>query len=326
MHIRELIRLNGRRTAILIGSRPGSEYVGVGDRQALMNLDDKLRCVHAFVARHDPDIIFTIAGLTCESESMGAQYEVGDFGQPILRRSPLSQTISAGELRSAPLESSPMCVGVIDSIRELSRFYPEKIVAATITSPLSTAGQLLGLERMLLLSIEHPAALRAILEVLTTRVIEFIQAQVEAGARYVSVNEPSGSWLSPGSFREICLPFLQEIFKTVTLPNHLHVCGNVNRHLDALRETGAQAISVDSMVDLKAAARVFAPDIVACGHIDTTGVLHRGTPAEVARATAQMLDTMRGLDNYIPATSCGIPRTTPPENLNAFLNVVRSGD
>jgi MtaA/CmuA family methyltransferase len=324
MHTRELIRINQRATALLIGSRPGSEYAGVNDRQALLDREAKLCAVRAFVDRHDPDIIFTIAGMTCEAESMGAEYETGDYGQPILRRSPLSQSISASELHCAPLKSSPLCTSVIDSLRDLAASYPRKIVGTTLTGPLSIAGQLLGMERMLLLSVEHPAALRAILRVLTGRVMEFMGAQIGAGARYVSINEPAGSLLSPGGFREICLPFLKEIFAAITLPNHLHICGHVQNHLRVLRETGAHAISIDSCVDLQTAGRIFAPDIVTLGHIDCTGALLRGTPAEVAEETRTMLARMAEIKNYIPATSCGLPRATPAANIQAFLDVVRS--
>jgi uroporphyrinogen-III decarboxylase len=114
--------------------------------------------------------------------------------------------------------------------------------------------------------------------------------------------------LSPDSFCDICLPFLREIFDAITLPNHLHICGHVNKHLSVLRETGAHAISIDACVDLEAAARIFAPNTVALGHIDCTGVLLRGSPAEVAKTTVLMLNAMSGFDNYI----------------QAFLDVVRS--
>jgi MtaA/CmuA family methyltransferase len=315
--------LAGGRAAILIGSRPGAEYAGINDRQALLDTEAKVRAVRSFVDRHDPDIVFTIAGMTCEAESMGACYEINDYGQPILRRSPLWNSLSAEELRPAPLKSSPLCTGVIDSLRALAQAYPSKLVGATLTGPVSIAGQLLGLERMLLLSIEHPPALRAILRVLTTRVIEFMEAQVAAGARYVSINEPSGSLLSPESFREICLPFLREILSATDLPNHLHICGHVRRHLDILATTGAQAVSIDACVRLKDAGQAFGQGVFALGNIDCTGVLLRGSPSEVTRATRQMLSSMKGISSYIPATSCGLPRATPADNIQAFLDAVR---
>jgi uroporphyrinogen decarboxylase len=324
VHTRELIRINDRRAAILIGSRPGAEYAGVSDRDAVLDLAGKLRAVQAFVDRHDPDVVFTIAGVIAEAESLGARYGFREDGQPTLVRSPLTEAVEAAALRPDPLESSPLCAGVIASLGELSRLYPRKIVGATLMGPVSVAGQLLGVERMLVLSIEDPAGLRAILRVTAARVREYMEAQVAAGARYIAVNEPSGSLLSPESFRLNCLPFLKEMFAAVTLPHHLHICGHTHRHLGLMKESGAQAISIDSCVDICAAGSVFAPETVTLGNLDSAGVLLRGSPAEVTRAATFMMDAMAGIDEYIPGTSCAIPRATPAANIDAFLSVVRS--
>jgi uroporphyrinogen decarboxylase len=324
MHTRELVRIDGRRSAILIGSRPGAEYAGVSDRDALLDLPSKIRAVRAFVDRHDPDVILTIAGVMNEAESLGARYQFSDAGQPTLLFSPLSETSDADALHPAPLGDSPLCAGVIDSVRELARLYPRKIVGASLLGPVSVAGQLLGVERMLVLSIENPVRLRALLHVLLERVLEFMQAQVAAGARYLSISEPSGSLLSPESFSENCLPFLKELFAAVTVPHHLHICGQTKNHLEKMKESGAQAISIDACVDISAAGRAFAPQCVTLGNIDSAGVFLRGTPGEVARATATMMDAMADIEEYIPATSCGFPRATPAANIDAFLETVRS--
>ena len=324
LHTRELIRMNGRRTTILIGCRPGAEYAGISDRDALLDSASKVRAVQAFVDRHDPDVIFTIAGVLNEAESLGARYQFSDTGQATLLSSPLSGVERGDAFHPAPLGSSPLCAAVIGSLRELVRLYPRKTVGATLLGPLSVAGQLLGVERMLVLSIENPAGLRGMLAVILDRVMEFMHAQVAAGARYLSISEPSGSLLSPASFRENCLPFLKELFASVTLPHHLHICGQTRRHLSLLKETGAQAISIDACVDLAAAGRIFGPETITLGNIESAGVLLRGSPAEVARAAAVMMDSMAGIAEYIPATSCGIPRATPAANIDAFLDVVRS--
>jgi uroporphyrinogen decarboxylase len=283
-----------------------------------------VRAVQAFVQRHDPDVVVTIAGVLNEAESLGARYQFSDSGQPTLLFSPLSGELDAGVLRPLSLGSSRLCTGVVDSIRELARLYPRKIVGATLLGPVSIAGQLMGVERMLILSMENPAGLRSILRVILLKVMEFMQAQVAAGARYLCISEPSGSLLSPDSFRENCLPSLKELFAAVTLPHHLHICGQTHRHLALLKETGAQAISIDACVDITAAGRTFAPQCVTLGNIDSAGVFLRGTPGEVASATTVMMDSMAGVDEYIPATSCGFPRATPAANIDAFLEVVRA--
>ena len=319
----ELIERSSRKLCILIGSRPGAQYAGLTDREIFESVDRKVQAVEAFVKRHDPDIIFTIAGMTSEAESLGAKVLVKDDGSSVVMHSPLFGNPDPSQLAPIPLHESPLCSSLIESIRVLSEQHPYKMVAATLNGPLTVVGQLLGLDRLLLLSVDNPQLVRELLAPVTRRIIELMNAQIESGARYVHVAEPTGSLLSPRSLREIGLPSLQEIYTQITVPNHLHMCSDVNAHLGVLAETGAGAISVDSMVDMKEAANQFGGEMAVCGNIDSAGVLFRGSPEEVALATRTMLERMATVNGYIPASSCGIPKLTPPENIEMFIQTVR---
>lgn len=320
----DFIKRSSRKLSLLIGSRPGVVYAGLTDREVFERVDKKVQAVDAFVKRHDPDIIFTIAGITSEAESLGAEVLVRDEGSPTVKGSPFYENPDPGEIDPIPLKESPLCRKLIESVGLLSERYPDRMVTATLDGPLTIAGQLLGLDHFLILSVDNPQLVREFLALVTPRIIELMNAQIEVGARYVHVAEPTGSLLSPSSLREIGLPFLQMLFAQMKLPNHLHMCGDVNAHLSVLAETGAGAVSVDSMVDMKKAADQFGAETAVCGNIDCSGVLLRGSPEEVASATRTMLETMSSVQGYMPASSCGVPGLTPPENIDAFLRAVRS--
>jgi uroporphyrinogen decarboxylase len=294
------------------------------DRELFESVECKIQAVEAFVKRHDPDIVFTIAGMNSEAESFGAKVLMKENGSQYIAGSPLSDRPDPSHLIPMTLHSSPLCTALIDSIRMLSERLPDKLVAASLNGPLTVLGQLLGLDRLLLLSVDNPHLMQKLLSPITKRIIEFMNAQIEVGARYVHVAEPAGSLLSPNSFREINLPVVQELFSHVNVPNHLHICGDVNAHLKVLAQTGAGAISVDSMVDMKAAAGILANEMAVCGNIESAGVLLNGSSAQVKSATLSMLEQMDSIDNYIPASSCGIPRQTPPENIETFVSTVRT--
>jgi uroporphyrinogen decarboxylase len=175
-----------------------------------------------------------------------------------------------------------------------------------------------------MLSVDNADLLRRLLHPITDRIIELMHAQMDAGARYVHVAEPTGSLLSPRAFAEIGLPSIQQLFSHVAVPNHIHMCGDTNGHLDVLAHAGAGAMSVDSMVNMKEAARIFGKHMAVCGNIEATGVLLHGSPEEVESATRSMLKDMASVENYIPASSCGIPAHTPAENIDIFVKTVRS--
>ena len=320
----DLIEWSSRKLCILIGSRPGIQYAGLMDREVFESADRKVKAVEAFVQKHDPDIIFTIAGMVSEAESLGAEVLVKDDGSTVVVQSPLHGNPDPSQLSPISLHESPLCSSLIESVRLLSDLYPHKMVTASLNGPLTVVGQLLGIDRLLLLSADDPQLIIELLAPVTRRIIELLNAQIESGARYVHVAEPTGSLLSPSSLRKIGLPHLQKLFAQVTVPNHLHMCGDVNAHLGVLAETGAGAVSVDRMVDMKKAADLFSGGMAVCGNMDSAGLLFSGSPEEVAHATRTMLERMATVNGYIPASSCGIPKLTPPENIESFIQTVRN--
>ena len=208
----ELIERSSRKLCILIGSRPGAQYAGLTNREIFESADKKVQAVEAFVQRHDPDIIFTIGGMTSEAESLGAEVLVRDEGSPVVKHSPLYENPNPSRLVPISLQDSPLCRTLIRSVWVLSERYTDKIVAASINGPLTVAGQLMRIDQLLILSVDNPQLVREILSPVTSRIIEFLSAQIEAGARYVHVAEPTGSLLSPRLLHEIGLPYLKRLF------------------------------------------------------------------------------------------------------------------
>lgn len=323
MTLLELARKSPRRMAIVISSRPGARYAGFSDSDIMEDVEKKVASVLAFVERHDPDIVFSVAGMASEAESLGAVVRSAETGSQAIVQRPLAESGDLEPLKATSIEGSPLCESFLESLRRLSDRIPDRPVAGSLAGPLSVAGQLMGLDRLLVASVEEPDYLKSVLRVVTDRLLQYVIAQIECGAGFVNVAEPSGSLLSPSSFGELCLPFLREVFAAIPVPNFLHICGNTNRHLELLAETGADAVSVDTMVDMRRAAGLFGPRMGVCGNIAAAGVLFSGTPGEVREASASMLEGMSGFPTYIPATSCSVGRLVPEENIRAFLETVR---
>jgi uroporphyrinogen decarboxylase len=324
MTLLELARRSRRRIAIIISSRPGAKYAGFSDREIMEDTEKKVSSVLAFVERHDPDIVFSVAGMASEAESLGAVIQNSETGSQAVVKRPLAESEDFGRLKSSSIKDSPLCASFLESLRLLTKKITDRPVAGSLVGPLSVTGQLMGLDRMLVLSVEKPDYLKSVLEIVTERLLEYVKMQVEHGIGFINVAEPTGSLLSPPSFRELCLPFLKAVFAGIRVSNFLHICGDTNRHLEVLAETGANAVSVDAMVDMCRAAAVFGPRTGVCGNIGAAGVLFSGTPEDVRGATASMLELMSGCATYIPATSCSVGRNVPEENIRAFLDTVRN--
>jgi uroporphyrinogen-III decarboxylase len=88
-------------------------------------------------------------------------------------------------------------------------------------------------------------------------------------------------------------------------------------------DTGAEGLSLDSVVDFPAVAASLPPEVVLIGNVDPVGVMRDGTPAAVRAAVTSLCDSMRRYPNYILSTGCDLPPDTPFENIAAFMETGR---
>lgn len=170
-------------------------------------------------------------------------------------------------------------------------------------------------------AVEHPTTFHTFQEKLSAVVGEYLTSQLRAGADVVQLFDSWGGNLSVAEYRRFSLPYIQQIVQQVHAKNGKLVLyvGNSNHLLETLRESGADAISVDWRVSLADARRRLGDGIAVQGNYDPT--LLFGGPEEVrARTKAMLLGAPRV--GYIANLGHGILQTTPPENARAFVETI----
>ena len=134
---------------------------------------------------------------------------------------------------------------------------------------------------------------------------------------------------SPATWRALARPELERVFavgKSRGLRVAYHCCGAlrpiiadlVEMGLDVLNPVQSNCPGMDPL-ELK---REFGARLAFMGGVDTQGLLPNGTPAEVRRATARLIDGMTADGGgYILAASHTISPETPDENIFAMYEV-----
>ena len=171
--------------------------------------------------------------------------------------------------------------------------------------------------------VDRPAWVHDLLEICTQVEIEFTRAQIAAGADIIGLGDAIASLVSPAMYREYALPYEQRIFQTVHELGaiaRLHICGNTNRILPDMLESGADIIDLDWMVDLHKAVEVFGDRVALCGNFDPVAVMLQGTEEQVEAAVGYCLEN--GGQRYFSAAGCEIPEDTPHKNLLAQARVL----
>ncbi|HEX5808659.1 MAG TPA: uroporphyrinogen decarboxylase family protein [Anaerolineales bacterium] len=162
----------------------------------------------------------------------------------------------------------------------------------------------------------EPGAVQDALFHLASFLSQIAHAYREAGADFITIHDMGGSpgFLGPAKFEQYVFPALKKLIAELPGPVVLSVCGNTNKSMHLLAETGAQAISVDQVNDL-AASRHLLRDTLLFGNIDPVGTLWQGNNTQVTEAVRRGKEA--GVDAVWPG--CDLVPGTPVENIRAFV-------
>jgi MtaA/CmuA family methyltransferase len=136
-----------------------------------------------------------------------------------------------------------------------------------------------------------------------------------AGADFITIHDMGGSpgFIGPAKYEQFVYPAQKLLIAELPAPRVLSVCGNTNKSMELLAQTGADAISVDQTSDLVASRKTLT-DTLLFGSIDPVAILWQGSQAEIEEAVRRAKEA--GVDAIWPG--CDLVPQTPIENLKAF--------
>ena len=155
--------------------------------------------------------------------------------------------------------------------------------------------------------------------------MNFIRAQMEAGADGIQIVEPNCSLISPKLYEEYVLPLHREMVELIQKDGgfaRLHVCGDTSLLMPYTLGTGTHILDVDSAVDLTKVAHLLGKEQCFCGNLDTSAEILHGAPEAFAAAVRRRFDETN--NRIILAGGCDIPAGTSPENMRAFHDAVEA--
>jgi uroporphyrinogen decarboxylase len=170
----------------------------------------------------------------------------------------------------------------------------------------------------------HPEASKALLQRTTDVIVDYLIAQVEAGAQMLQVFDSWAGLHNAASFDTFCLPYLREIAARVKAahPDVPLVVFAKGAHyaLDALAETDYDVISLDWTMAPGAAREAVGDRVVLQGNLDPCALY--APPKALQRAVQQML-TAFGPHGHIANLGHGMLPDHDPEHARLFAETVR---
>jgi len=173
----------------------------------------------------------------------------------------------------------------------------------------------------------RPDLLHHILETTAQTVIQYLNAQIMAGAQAVMIFDSWGGALSHNAYTEFSLNYMQKIVNGLIKTNDGRKVPSIvftkggGLWLEAQAEIGADALGLDWTVDIGSARQRVGDKVALQGNLDPAILL--STPEAIEKDVARVLASYGKGNGHVFNLGHGITQWTPPENAAAMLEAVR---
>lgn len=173
---------------------------------------------------------------------------------------------------------------------------------------------------------QEPALAHKLLEKLADTVTEYLNAQIESGAQIVQIFDTWGGALSSDAFREFSLRYMERIVSGLTRENEgrrvpaILFSKGCNTQLEALANTGCDALGVDWTITLQEARERVGKRVALQGNMDPAILL--ADPAVIRREVGHTLTSFGQGEGHVFNLGHGITPDVDPDNLQALISAV----
>ena len=259
--------------------------------------------------------------MTVEAQSMGAKVELGDqVTEPRVTEYAIGSVKQWRQLRPMDLTQG-RAKTVLEALGRIRADYPEAAIMGNITGPISLASSLVDANMFYRELRKNPEDCAAVLELVTQQLLAFGLAQIEAGAEFITISDPSGTGeiLGPKLFEQYALPCLNRLCRG--LRPHckgviVHICGQLRPIYPQLAQLECDGLSVDAVVSLHD-IRQTVPGKAIMGNVSTFA-LAAGKDETIRNLCHACV--ANGADILAPA--CGLGTTTTVDSIRVMMDVV----
>ena len=175
---------------------------------------------------------------------------------------------------------------------------------------------------------ENPKHLHQLLNVLADTVIDYLNAQIEAGADSVMIFDTWGGLLNKESYENFSLRYMSKIVEGIhrkydekTIPVTLFTKGG-SAWLEQIAATGCDGVGLDWTVEIGEAERRIGSKVALQGNLDPS-VLY-ASPEVITAEAYKVLDQFKGQTGHVFNLGHGITPDVNPESMKVLVDAVHS--
>lgn len=256
--------------------------------------------------------------MTVEAESMGAKVDLGSISiEPRVIEYAINSVKEWNKLENINIDSGRVKV-VLDALKIIKSNKSGAAIIGNLTGPISVASSLVEAIQFYKDLHKNPKDSKKIMEIVTDNLILFGKAQIEAGAEFITISDPSGTGeiLGPNLFKKYALPYLNRIcreLKPLCKGIIVHICGQLKSIYEELLQLECDVISVDAVVNLKQLKKRL-PNKIIMGNVSTFA-LASGNKKIIHKLCENCIEN--GTNILSPA--CGLGTTTKIDSIKIIM-------
>jgi len=171
-----------------------------------------------------------------------------------------------------------------------------------------------------------PQILHTLLDKLADSVVDYLNAQIEAGAQSVMVFDTWGGVLSPRDYQDFSLQYMHKIVDNLKrshegqkIPVTLFT-KNGGQWIEKIADTGCDGIGLDWTIDIKEAKARVGSRVALQGNMDPSMLY--ASPERIREEVASILSGFGSGTGHVFNLGHGIHLDVPPENAKVFVDAV----
>jgi uroporphyrinogen decarboxylase len=164
-------------------------------------------------------------------------------------------------------------------------------------------------------------AWHALMETISTALIDYLNGQIAAGAQAVQLFDSWVGALGPDDYQTFVQPYSKRVIAGLTMGVPvIHFGTGTAALLELMRDAGGDVIGLDWRIDLAEAWRRLGSSVGVQGNLDP--VVLFAEPAEIRRRVEQILQRADGRPGHVFNLGHGILPATPVDHARALVDAV----
>lgn len=286
------------------------------------------------VHRRFPDVLFLPGfwiemGMMAEPSGFGGRLSWFSDKTPVIHPLPVSLDHLLEQPPPDPRADGlmPLVLNAYRCMEPRVREAGHRIRIVAARGPLTVATHLRGVSEFLLDLKLRPAETHRLLDLTTTLVRTWLQAQAELlpDVEAVLVLDDIAGFLSPRDYRDFAHPYLKAVFDA--FPGALKLFHNDTHNptiYPQLPDLGIHLFNFTHLEPIDNVRRLVGPDLCLLGNVPPLDLLAAGSPAAVFQAARECLAVHPQPGGLILSAGGGTSPGTPAANIDALAQATRN--